>query len=161
MSGMTMTEERKKNVDFSHLYFTASFAILVDQASPFAKEQDLQGKKVGAQLGSTMEKYAREKAKTFSGMQIVALSKNPMLIQELKSGRIDGVISEEVQATSFIEANPSLKQVRLSASGDGYAIAFAKSNSKSAALREKVNAALEKLKASGELDQIKTKWLGK
>lgn len=161
MSGMTITEERKKNIDFSQIYYTASFAIVVDQASEFAKEDDLQNKRVGAQLGSTMEKYAREKAKTFSGMQIVALAKNPMLIQELKSGRIDGVLSEEVQAISFVEANPSLKQVRLGGSGDGYAVAFAKGNVKSAALKEKMNRSLEKLKASGELDQIKMKWLGK
>jgi polar amino acid transport system substrate-binding protein len=161
MSGMTITEERKKNVDFSDPYFTASFSIIVDQASSFSKEEDLQGKRIGAQLGSTMEKYAKTKAKVYSGMQIVALGKNPLLIQELKSGRIDGMISEDVQAVSFVQANPTLKQIRLSSTGDGYAIAFPKANTKNAQFKEQVNAALKKLTTSGQMAEIQKKWLGK
>jgi polar amino acid transport system substrate-binding protein len=161
MSGMTKTEERKKNIDFSDVYFEASFSVIVDQASSLKSEADFKDKKIGAQLGSTMEKFAKEKSKVYSGMQVVALGKNPHLIQELKSGRIDGVLSEDVQAIAFVEANPTLKQIRLGSTGDGYAIAFARRNAKSQKLKDQFNTSLSKLKSSGKLEQIKNKWLGK
>lgn len=161
MSGMTVTDERKKNVSFSDSYFTSSFALIVDQKSSISKESDLQGKKIGAQLGTTMEKYAKNKASQYSDMKVVSLGKNPVLIQEIKSGRLDGMVSEEVQASSFVQANPGLRFFPLSggSTGDGYAIAFSKDPSKNT-LIERVNTVLKKLKDSGELNKIKLKWLG-
>ena len=159
MSGMTISEERKKNIEFSEVYFLSSFALIVPQASPFLAENQFQGKRVGVQLGSTMEKFAKEMSKDYSDMKIVALGKNPVLIQELKSGRLDGVLSEEVQARAFVEANPSLKFAPLSRhSGDGYAIAFPKGE-KAVQLREKMNLALSDLRKSGKLEEIKTRWM--
>jgi polar amino acid transport system substrate-binding protein len=161
MAGMTVTEERKKNLEFSDTYFTASFSALVDQGSAISKEEEFEGKKVGVQLGSTMEKFAKERARLYPSMRIVSLGKNPMIIQELKSGRIDAMISEEVQAAAFVQANPSLKYFNLKSTGDGYAIAFQKNSLKSSQLRDRFNEALKKLQNSGEIQQIKQKWLGK
>lgn len=161
MSGMTITEERKKNIDFSDFYYFASFALLINQTTPFTQESDLQGKRLGVQLGSTMEKYAREKAKVLPGIEIVSLGKNITLVQELKAGRIDGMIVEDVQAQEFVQANSFLKQFRLVSSEEGYAAAFSKHSKSALPLKEKFNSVLQKLKASGEIERIKKKWLGK
>lgn len=158
MAGMTVTEERKKNVDFSDIYFNSSFSIVVPKESKISKESDLGGKKIGAQLGSTMEKYAKNKATIYPGLEVVALSKNPVLIQELKSSRLDGVLSEEVQAAAFVKANPTLKYVNLEKTKDGYAIAFAKGSNQP--MINQVNAALKKLQSNGTLNRLRQKWLG-
>lgn len=170
MSGMTINEERKKNVLFSSIYFESSFAIILPSAYPFSTWKDLAGKKVGVQLGSTVENYAKEKAASVSDLQVVALARYPTLIQELKSERLDGVIAEETQAVSFAQANPGLKSVVLGQTQsktldkqsehlEGYAIALGRDNSNNAELLVKINACLEKYRKQGTLDALKLKWL--
>ncbi len=157
MSGMTVTEERKKNLLFSDTYYTSSFSVIFQKSGPFSSEQDLAGKKIGVQLGTTMEKYAKAKAKIDPTIQVISLAKNPVLIQELKSGRLQGVISEDVQAIAFVEANPELGHALLAKTGDGYAIGFQRE--KGLALRDSVNQVIHKLKNSKFLDKLKQKWL--
>ncbi len=162
MSGLSATEERRKNMDFSHPYFINALALVVPIDSLFHREEDFQNKKIGAQLGSTMEKFAKETASHSLNMQVIALGKNPLLIQELKSGRLDGIIFETVQAFAFVQANPALKVIPLK-SGDSYnenMVAFSKSNHKHPQLKEQFNLALEKLKNNGTLEKIKSKWIG-
>jgi ABC-type amino acid transport substrate-binding protein len=169
MSSISANEERKKNVDFSDPYFLSSFALLTREDGSVVQESDLPGKIVGVQLGSTMEKHAKILKERHPGMEVVSLSRNPILIQELKSKRLDGVLVEDLQAAAFVVANPHLKFVSLSNSGDGYSIAFRKQKNlpKTASegsflhapLRDRMNAALKKLKADGTLDELKNKWL--
>jgi polar amino acid transport system substrate-binding protein len=181
MAGMTVTEERKKNMEFSDTYFTSSFALIVPRsdantgvntntgaggnanAGVVSKDlsktlADLSGKKIGVQLGTTMEKFAKEKAKQDPSIQVVSLGKYPLLIEELKSGRLQGVVSEDVQAAAFVQANPVLTYLALASTGDGYAIAFQKD--KGIELKNSFNQTLKKLQDSGVLDQIRSKWLG-
>ena len=157
MSGFTITEERKKNIDFSEIYFNTSFALLVKKESAFSKSEDFKGKRIGAQLGTTMEKYGKEQSQLYPGMEILALGKNPVLIQELKSGRLDGVLSEEIQAVAFAQANPALRYVHLSESNEGYVAAFRLKSQ----LKDQFNFLLSKLKNTGKIDQLRKKWLGK
>ena len=162
MSGLTITDDRKKNVDFSDIYFTSSFALIIPQESSLSKIEEFQGKKLGAQLGTTMEKFLKDLASAqYRNLKVVALGKNPVLIQELKSGRLDGIVVEEAQAASFVKANPSLKQVLLAgAQGDGYAVAFAKNSPKAEQIKKKFNEVIAKLKSSKKMDELKLKWLG-
>jgi polar amino acid transport system substrate-binding protein len=139
----------------------------------------LAGKKIGAQLGSTMEKYAKKQAASQPGLQIVALGKNPLLIQELKSGRLQGVLVENIQAKAFVEANPELKFSLMppvdphkntqtntlknindtpQPDHEGYAIAVSKTNTQH--LLQKLNQTLEKFSKNGKLEALERKWFG-
>jgi len=82
----------------------------------------------------------------YPGMSLVSLGKNPLLIQELKSGRLEAVIFESVQAQAFIQANPSLKQIALKNTSNECRIAFSKKKSKYPQLKEQFNSALVQLK---------------
>ncbi len=163
MSGMTITEIRKKNVDFSDVYFKSGFALILKKESQFSKEEDFKGKKIGVQLGTTMEKFAQLKAQIYPDLKVVALGKNSILIQELKSERLFGVLVEESQATEFVKANSSLKSFVLGSRGDGYAIVFPKDPvvGRVEFLKEKFNAELKNLRKNGKMRELRLKWLGK
>ncbi len=162
MSGMTVTDVRKKNVDFSDVYFSNTFAVVLRKSTEFSHEEDFKGKRVGVQLGTTMEKYGKEKAQSYPGMEVVPLGKNSFLIQELKAERLFGVITEQAQAVEFVKANPGLKFVPLEKTPDGYAVAFRKSSNPERIpnLREKVNSILDQLQVNGRTEQLRIKWLG-
>jgi polar amino acid transport system substrate-binding protein len=153
--GVTATEERQKNLDFSEIYFKSAISLIVKNGSSIQSEEDLADKTIGAQLGTTLEKYANAQAKGHPGLKVVALGKFPTLIQELKVDRVDGVVSEAVQAIEFTKSNPTLKRVHLGTSEEGYAVAFAKGSS----FRLPVNAALLQLEKKGVLKSIYFKWI--
>ncbi|WP_442950972.1 ABC transporter substrate-binding protein/permease [Paenibacillus sp. GSMTC-2017] len=152
MSAMSVTEERKQNVDFSSSYYVARNTIVSKKSEPLETESSLNGKVVGTQLGSTQDLYAE----TLTGVELKKLNRIPDLIQELKTGRIHAVIVEDAVAVEMIAANPDLVMNFVPASNveDGYAIAFPKGS----AHVEAFNGVLEEMKKNGELDAIVGKW---
>jgi polar amino acid transport system substrate-binding protein len=94
MAGMTPTEERQKNVDFSDIYYEAKNTIVAKKGSNLKKPEDLAGKNVGVQLGSTQE----EAAQKFKDVKLVSLNKTAEIIQEVKAGRIQAAIIEDTIA---------------------------------------------------------------
>lgn len=156
MAGLSITEERSQNVDFTHPYFEAQFSLLTLKDKPISTLADLHAKKIGAQLGSVMETFLKDLVDTTHGdLEIESLPKSIPLIQNLKLGRLDGVLVEDMQAQSFVNANPELRANALPGSQGDYAIALAK-NSK---LVPDFNAVIEELNTSGELTRLKEKWL--
>ncbi len=156
MAGMTPTPERKKNVDFSIIYYEAKDTIVAPKSSNLKKPQDLSGKKVGVQLGTIQETNAKKIAQKVTGIQLKQLNKVPEVIQELKSGRIDAAIVEDTVAKGFAQANPDLEFNVIPAAEDasGSAIAFPKNSS----LVEPFNKVLQQIKDKGEVQQLATKW---
>lgn len=155
MSGMTVTEERAKRVDFSPMYYEPKFALIYRKDNVMDDIQKMKGKKIGVQLGTTMEIYAKEKANKVDDITILSLNRNPELIQELKIGRIDAIIIEQSQALQFTKANSDLTYSILSDSaGEGYAIAFPKGSD----LKVKFTEVLDEITANGELETILIKW---
>ena len=155
MSGMTVTEERIKRVDFSQMYYQPKFAIIYRKDNVVDSPQKMKGKKIGVQLGTTMEIFAKEKAKELEDLEILSLNRNPELIQELKIGRIDGIVIEESQVAHFAKENSDLSYSVLNDSaGEGYAIAFPKGSD----LREKFNKVIDEIKTNGELEVLLNKW---
>lgn len=152
MAGMTPTEERKKNVDFSEIYYEAKNTIVTRKGSNLKTPEDLSGKKVGVQLGSTQEKTAKE----FKNVQLVALNKTGDLVQEVKARRIDAAVIEDTIARGFIANNPDLEFNTIPSSGEeaGSAIAFPK-NSR---LVADFNRVLAEMKQSGEIERLIKKW---
>ena len=151
MSGLTVTPERSANVSFSDVYYEASIAgIAKDYTS-----NSLANKRVGAQLGSFMESFAKEQQEILSGITIISLANNLHLFQELKLGRIDILLLEEAQISEFLKHSPNLTAVSFENTEGGYAVAFKKNS----LLKEEFNTALKQLKEDGSIKELENKWL--
>lgn len=151
MSGMTPTEERKKNVDFSDIYYEARNTIVSQKGNNLKKPEDLVGKKVGVQLGSTQESTAKK----FKGVTLTSLNKTSELIQEIKANRIDAAIIEDTIAKGFIGSNPDLEfNVIPNTEIAGSAIGFPKGSNRVADF----NRVIKQMKDSGELENLVKKW---
>lgn len=153
MAGMTPTEERKQNADFSIVYYEAKNTIVSKVDSGLDTAASLNGKKVGVQLGSIQE----GDAKKIEGAQIVALNRINEIIQELKAGRIDAAIIEDTVAKGYTGSNPDLAFVVIPSEGpSGSAVAFPKGSE----LVAEFDPLLQELIDSGEMEKLVTKWFG-
>ncbi|MBW4634329.1 MAG: ABC transporter permease subunit [Iphinoe sp. HA4291-MV1] len=156
MAGMNPTAQRRKNVDFSIIYYKAKDTIVAPKSSNLKKPEDLSGKKVGVQLGTIQEQNAQKLAQKIPLIQLKQLNKVPEVIQEIKSGRIDAAIVEDTVAKGFAQANPDLEfnVIPSAQEATGSAIAFPKSSP----LLESFNKVLGQMKDRGELEKLATKW---
>ncbi len=148
MAGMTVTDERKKEVDFTSSYATGVQVIVVAEGSDIATLDDLEGKKIGTQLGTTGDIYSKD---DFGEENVVSYSKGADAIIALKGGDVDAVIIDNEPAKTFVADNAGLKILDTEYAIEDYAIAINKDNTE---LLDKINAALEKLTADGTIDKI-------
>lgn len=155
-SSMTVTSEREKNVDFSSQYYKATLGIIYLKDKKKPELNNLTHKKLGVQLGSIMEGWAKEQSKIHPDLQIIALESNPILIEKLKLHQIDYIIIEMQQAIKFCKANPSLSFQKIESDHQGYAIAFAKDSPN----QTLINGALHKLEQKGVIQKLTEKWFG-
>ncbi len=154
IAGMTITEERSKVVDFSKPYFNANQAIVVRKASGFLPKtfEDLVGKKVAVQLGTTGDLVVSE----ISGINVVRFQKFTDAFLELQNGRVDAVVLDEAPAKSYV--NKFSKILTLSTvidTGETYGIAVRKGNKE---LLNFVNQTLDILKSNKTYDKLLSKW---
>lgn len=153
-AGLTATEDRQKNADFSETYFEAKQSIIVLNDSAIAKPADLTGKTVGVQEGTTGDIYCtNEDGKSeVSGIQVQRYNKGVDAVTDLISGRIDAVVIDDFPANKFVEKNPDkIKKLDDSLTTEEYVIAVQKGD---APMLEVVNEVLKELKDSGELQTI-------
>ncbi|WP_042458167.1 transporter substrate-binding domain-containing protein [Neobacillus dielmonensis] len=156
LAGMTPTEKRKKNVDFSDIYYNAKFMIVSKKDSGISKVEDLKGKTVGVQLGSIQADKAKEINKE-TPIKIEDRNRIQDLIQEIKSGRFDAAIIEDTVAKGYFTKETELEGFTLKDDPEaGSAIAFPKNSD----LTEKFNKELKEMKENGELDKLVIKWFG-
>lgn len=152
ISGLTKNDKRLKRVDFSQNYYVNEFAIITLKETKIEMPlRKIEGK-VGAQLGSTMESYAKEH---FPSHEVVSLENNMALIEQLKLGRVTAVVCEKAQAKAFVSVNPLLESHELDQTGEGYAVAFKKNS----AWQPLVDEALLNLKKTGALETLKQRWI--
>lgn len=151
ISSAGITEERKKQVDFSDPYFFNRLTVVSKKDRPLQDEAALKDKKIGVQLGSTFAHWA----KTRNLQNITAMDLNPQLIEALKAKQIEGVIIDYTQAAIFCKKNAELIYHFLEHDEKGTAVVFQKDSS----LRDPVNQILKKLKTSGQLQALEKKWL--
>jgi ABC-type amino acid transport substrate-binding protein len=157
LAGMTPTEERKENVDFSDIYYSANHMIVSSKDNEIGKPEDLEGAKVGVQLGSIQEDKAKELKESGINMEIITLNRIPELIQELKSGRYDAIIIEDTVAKGFLKSNDDLTGENLpNAEEAGSAVAFPKDSE----LTKDFNDVINEMKENGKLDELIEKWFG-
>ena len=152
-SAMSATEERKKSVDFSDIYYTSKHIIVSKKGSGLKSVEDLNGKTVGAQLGSIQETKAKELAKTID-LKVDSRNRIPELIQEIKAGRMDAAIIEDTVAKGYLDENPDVEGFTIEDADGGYALAFPKGSE----LTKEFNKELKALSDSGELDKIIKKY---
>ncbi len=154
LAGMTVNEDRLKNVDFSDPYTTASQVIIVKEDSEIAGPDDLEGKSIGVQLGTTGDIYASDYEET--GSTIERYSKGFEAVQAMMQGKIDAVVIDLEPAKVFVAENEGIKILDEALTVEEYAIAIKKGNTE---LLEKINTALAELKDSGELQKIIDKYI--
>ncbi|WP_196000853.1 transporter substrate-binding domain-containing protein [Clostridium sp. 1001271B_151109_B4] len=151
ISGMNPTEERAKVVDFSDIYYNSKHGILVraEDADKYKTFADLEGAKVGAQLGSTQEKIAKSEIPN-ADLQLLANVNN--LILELKSGKVDAIIMEKPVAEMAVNSNPDLSvgEPTYEDKSGGNAVGVAKNNPE---LLAKINEVINELNESGKMDE--------
>lgn len=152
VAGMTVTEDRLVNVNFSNPYTTATQVIIVQEGSDITGEADLNGKMIGVQLGTTGDIYASD----IEGAEIEQYNKGMDAVQALSNGMIDAVIIDNEPAKQFVSKAEGLKILEEEFVTEEYAIAFAKDNEE---LMEKVNVALDELIADGTIQSIIDKYI--
>ena len=153
MAGVTVTDERKNVMDFSDSYATGIQSIIVPEGSDIASPDDLAGKKIGTQRGTTGYIYCSD---DFGDDAVVAYDNGLTAVQALNNGQVDAVVIDNAPAKEFVAANPGLVILETSYAEEDYAIGMAKGNT---ALEDAVNAALEELKADGTLQSIVDKYI--
>ena len=152
MAGVTVTDERKAVMDFSDSYATGIQSIIVPEGSDITSPDDLAGKKIGTQRGTTGYIYCSD---DFGDETVVAYDDGLTAVQALNNGQVDAVVIDNAPAQEFIAANPGLKILDTSYAEEDYAIGMAKGSS----LEDAVNAALKELKADGTLQSIVDKYI--
>ena len=152
MAGVTVTDERKAVMDFSDSYATGIQSIIVPEGSDIASPDDLAGKKIGTQRGTTGYIYCTD---DFGEDAVVAYDSGLTAVQALNNGQVDAVVIDNAPAKEFVAANPGLVILDTSYAEEDYAIGVAKGSS----LKDAVNAALEELKADGTLQSIVDKYI--
>ena len=153
MAGVTVTEERQKVMDFTDSYATGIQSIIVPEDSDIASIDDLEGKTIGTQRGTTGYLYCVD---DFGDDAVVAYDNGLTAVQALTNGQVDCVVIDNAPAQEFVAANQGLKILDTPYTEENYAIGVAKGNT---AMLDAINGALEELKADGTLQSIVDKYI--
>ena len=157
VAGMTVTEERQQNVDFSDTYFTASQVMVVQADNEDIKTaEDLKNNKlVGVVLGYTGDNIVTDTIGVDEA-NITRANRGIDIVQDVKNGKLDAVVIDSATGKALAEAN-GLKVVEDPEAFDSeeYAIAVQKGNTE---LLDKINKVLAEMKASGEIEELAVKY---
>ena len=153
MAGVTVTDERQKVMDFSDTYAEGIQSIIVPEDSDIASADDLAGKTIGTQRGTTGYIYCTD---DFGDENVIAYDNGLTAVQALNNGQVDAVVIDNAPAKEFVAANPGLKILDTAYAQEDYAIGVAKGNT---ALLDAINGALEELQADGTLQSIVDKYI--
>lgn len=154
VAGMTPTPDRAENVDFSDLYYNSQQVVVVKNDSPILKFDDLKGKTVAVQIGTTSE----EAAKKIPDVNLKQLNRVGDAFMDLKNGRCDAIVLEDTVANAYLKEYKDMKILsmkEINTEEGGMAVAVAKGNKE---LVNIINEVIKDLKASGEYDKLVDKW---
>ncbi|MDP4119967.1 MAG: basic amino acid ABC transporter substrate-binding protein [Bacillota bacterium] len=155
VAGMTVTADRKKNVDFSDTYTTSKQVIIVNGSNSSVKSTtDLPKKKIGVQLGTTGDIYASDYEKQGSTIQRYNAGLDAAVA--LTQNKIDCEIIDEQPAKVYVQNYPQLKILSQPFVEESYAICLKKGNTD---LLNKINNSIKELKADGTLQKIIDKYI--
>lgn len=153
IAGMTVNEERLESVNFSDSYATGIQSIIVTKDSDIESIDDLEGKKIGTQFGTTGDNYARG---DYGDDFVQSFDKGADAVIALLAGNIDCVIIDNEPAKNFVKTDDNLQLLDTDYAVEDYAIALPKDN---AALLDEINGALKALKEDGTIPAIIEKYI--
>lgn len=158
MAGVTVTDERKAVMDFSDSYATGVQVVIVPENSDIKTPDDLTGKKIGTQMGTTGYIYCSDTPENggYGEENVIGYDSGITAVQALLNGQIDAVVIDGEPAKSYVASNPGLKILDTEWLTEDYAIGFAKNNT---ALAEAVNNALAELTKDGTVQNIIDKYI--
>ena len=159
MAGLTVTEERKQNVDFTDSYATGVQVVIVPEDSDIASVDDLANDKmIGCQDGTTGYIYCSDTVENggYGEDHVTSYTNGAMAIEALKAGKVDAVVIDNEPAKQFVAVNEGLKILDTEYIVENYAIGISKDNP---ALCAAVNNALNELIADGTVQQIVDKYI--
>lgn len=152
IAGMTATEERATQVDFSDPYFTSKQGIIVRADETNIKNgDDLIGKKVGVQLGTTGDLFVSD----MSDVEVVQFAAGTQAVADLKNGKIDAVVIDMEPAKRMTVGRDELKLLDTPFIEEEYAIAVQKGDNE---LLTTINNTLTDMKEDGTYDAIYAKY---
>lgn len=151
ISGISVTEERKKAFEFTEPYFESKNVVIIRKAdlAKYTSVDSFAGKSVSAQKGTIQEGVLADQIPKASA---VSLTQNSEGVNELKSGQIEGIVMESAIAQGYVSSNDDLTVANITlkkVDGSSYAIALPRG---SIALRNRINGIIKKLKKEGKID---------
>jgi polar amino acid transport system substrate-binding protein len=155
-SAMTITEDRKKNLDFSDPYYDSLQSLLTKTDSGITSLAGTAGKTIGVQKGTTGKSYATKNAP--SSAKIVDFPSDGELWPAIQAGQIDAILQDQPVNHTHEVADPSYKIVETYNTDEQYGFAFAKG--KKPALLAAVNAQLKTMRSDGSYDALYKKYFG-
>lgn len=175
MAGMTVTDERKEQVNFSSTYAKAKQVVIVKEDSTYASYEDFytgyttvdgeevpagvkDGIKIGVQQDTTGDIYSSDEPANwgFGESNVTRYKTGALAVEDLKQGRLTAVIIDNEPAKEFVNQNPGLKILEGAYADEEYAIAINKNDTE---LLQKVNDALKKFTDNGEIQKIVDKYI--
>ena len=160
IAGMTVTEDRLKNVNFTDSYATGVQVVIVKEGSDITTVDDLvadgANHSIGVQSGTTGDIYCTDDIEGKKLGTVERFNKGADAVQALIAGKIDCVVIDNQPAKEFVAANSGLKILDTEYVTEDYAIAIKKGNDK---LTDKINDALKELKDEGKIQEILDKYI--
>lgn len=151
-SAMTITEERAENIAFSDGYYDSLQSLLVPEDSDIASIDDLAGKRVGVQQGTTGEAYTKENAP--EDAELIAFPSNAEMFQAIQAGQVDALL-QDLPVNVDNAKKGAFTIVEEYDTDETYGLAMKKGND---TLVEAVNEQLAELRESGEYDELYDKY---
>lgn len=151
-AGISYTEERSKQVDFSNDYFTSKIVVIIKNSDNENDFNNLSNKKIGVQLGSTADTYVTN---NYKNADITRQKKYLSLIEDLKNNKVDCVVMDELPAKEILNKNTNLKLLSNILSSENYGMVIKKNNKE---LMNAVNEVIEDLKSNGKIDEYVLKY---
>lgn len=154
LSGMSPTPEREEVVDFSIPYYETEQYLVFKKEKDYKELAELKGGLVGAQISSIQETLAKEFGEV-NGFKVESRNLIPELVQELKTGRFDAAVIENIVAENYLANNDDLAAFPIEVEEPDFkAAVFQKGSS----LKAEFDKVIEELVADGTIDELKEKW---
>ena len=147
-AGISFTEERSKQVDFSNNYTTSKQVAITKKYSDIQNKNEIKNKKIAVQLGSIADTFVTDE---YPKAKIIRQKKYLAAIQDLKDNKVDLVVMDELPAKAILIENPDLKMLNEPLTIDSYGIIVDKGNTE---LLNKINIVINKLKEEGKIDEF-------
>ena len=155
-AAMTITPERAEKIAFSAPYFDANQALLVKKGSGIKGLEDLEGKTLGVQSGTTGKMYAEENAP--EGVELKDYEDLALELSSVKSGQVPAAVNDIPVLLDYVKQNPELEVATQFETGEEYGFGMKKGTSDE--LKKVVDQVIEQARSDGTYDRLYEKWFG-